>query len=52
VFLCQGGSEAAITPVAFAGFCALTAMATKYNDAPEKALRPFDKNRAGFIMYE
>ena len=40
-----GGSEAAITPLCFAGFCALTAMVTKYNDHPEKASRPFDKNR-------
>lgn len=47
-----GGSEAAITPLCFAGFCALTAMATKYNDTPEKASRPFDKDRAGFIMAE
>lgn len=47
-----GGSEAALTPLCFAGFCALTAMATKYNDTPEKASRPFDKERAGFIMSE
>lgn len=47
-----GGSEAAITPLCFAGFCALTAMATKFNDSPEKASRPFDKDRAGFIMSE
>lgn len=40
-----GGSEAALTPVSYAGFCALTAMATKYNDTPEKASRPFDKDR-------
>ncbi len=43
-----GGSEAAITPLCFAGFCALTAMATKYNDTPEKASRPFDKDRLEF----
>jgi len=47
-----GGSEAALTPLCFAGFCALTAMAVKYNDTPEKASRPFDKDRAGFIMGE
>jgi len=47
-----GGSEAAVTPLCYAGFCALTAMATKYNDTPEKASRPFDKDRAGFIMSE
>lgn len=40
-----GGSEAALTPLCFAGFCALTAMSTKYNDTPEKASRPFDKDR-------
>jgi len=47
-----GGSEAALTPLCFAGFCALTAMVTKYNDTPEKASRPFDKDRAGFVMGE
>jgi 3-oxoacyl-[acyl-carrier-protein] synthase II len=47
-----GGSEAALTPLCYAGFCALTAMATKYNDTPEKASRPFDSDRAGFIMAE
>lgn len=40
-----GGSEAALTPLCFAGFCALTAMATKYNENPEQASRPFDKTR-------
>lgn len=38
--------------MAFAGFCALSAMATKFNDAPERASRPFDKDRAGFVMGE
>jgi 3-oxoacyl-[acyl-carrier-protein] synthase II len=47
-----GGSEAALTPLCYAGFCALTAMAIKYNDTPEKASRPFDSDRAGFIMAE
>lgn len=47
-----GGAEAALTPLCFAGFVALTAMAVKYNDTPEKASRPFDKDRAGFIMSE
>lgn len=47
-----GGSEAALTPLSYAGFCALTAMATKYNDTPDKASRPFDKDRAGFVMGE
>lgn len=47
-----GGTEAAITPVAIGGFCALKALSTKYNDTPEKASRPFDANRDGFIMSE
>jgi len=47
-----GGSEAAITPVSFAGFCAMKAMCTKYNDDPTKASRPFDMDRAGFVMGE
>jgi 3-oxoacyl-[acyl-carrier-protein] synthase II len=46
-----GGSEAAITPFAYASFCSMKAMSTR-NDAPEKASRPFDKNRDGFIMGE
>ena len=47
-----GGSEAAITPLCFAGFVSLTAMVTKFNDTPEKASRPFDIDRAGFVMGE
>lgn len=47
-----GGSEAAITPLCYAGFVALTAMVTKFNDTPEKASRPFDKDRGGFVMGE
>lgn len=46
-----GGSEAAITPFAYASFCAMKAMST-HNAAPEKASRPFDRNRDGFIMGE
>jgi 3-oxoacyl-[acyl-carrier-protein] synthase II len=46
-----GGSEAAITPFAYASFCAMKAMSTR-NDAPAKASRPFDRNRDGFIMGE
>jgi 3-oxoacyl-[acyl-carrier-protein] synthase II len=46
-----GGSEAAITPFAYATFCAMKAMSTR-NDVPEKASRPFDRNRDGFIMGE
>jgi 3-oxoacyl-[acyl-carrier-protein] synthase II len=46
-----GGTEAAVTPLGFAGFCALKALSTR-NDAPEKASRPFDKERNGFVMAE
>lgn len=46
-----GGSEAAITPFAYASFCSMKAMSTR-NDAPEKACRPFDHGRDGFIMGE
>jgi 3-oxoacyl-[acyl-carrier-protein] synthase II len=46
-----GGSEAAFTPVAFAGFCAMRAMSTR-NDDPDHASRPFDRDRDGFVMGE
>lgn len=48
----SGGSEAAMTPFGFAGFCSLKAMATKFNDSPAKGSRPFDKDRGGFVMGE
>lgn len=47
-----GGAEAAITHMGFGGFCALKALSTAYNDEPERASRPFDKKRDGFIMGE
>uniref|UniRef100_A0A7S1XSM4 3-oxoacyl-[acyl-carrier-protein] synthase n=1 Tax=Phaeomonas parva TaxID=124430 RepID=A0A7S1XSM4_9STRA len=47
-----GGSEAALTPLCFAGFASMKAMVTSYNDDPTKASRPFDKDRAGFVMGE
>lgn len=47
-----GGSEAAITHMGFGGFCALKALSTAYNDSPERASRPFDKNRDGFVIGE
>ncbi len=47
----SGGSEAAITPLALAGFCSMKALSTR-NDEPEKASRPFDKERDGFVMAE
>ena len=46
-----GGSEAVISPLAFGGFCAMHALSTR-NDEPEKASRPFDMERDGFIMGE
>ncbi len=47
-----GGSEAAITRLGYAGFCNMKAMSTDFNDTPEKASRPFDKLRDGFVMGE
>ncbi len=47
-----GGTEAAITKLSVAGFCRLQALATKYNDTPQIASRPFDKERDGFVMGE
>ncbi|NLY76642.1 MAG: beta-ketoacyl-ACP synthase II [Tissierellia bacterium] len=46
-----GGSEAAITPVALAGFSSMKALSTR-NHEPSKASRPFDKDRDGFVMGE
>lgn len=47
-----GGAEATITPLCYAGFCAMKAMATGYNDDPTAGSRPFDKDRGGFVMGE
>lgn len=46
-----GGVESSITPLSVGGFCALKALSTR-NDEPEKASRPFDKDRDGFVMGE
>jgi len=46
-----GGSEAAISPLSLAGFCSMKALSTR-NHEPEKASRPFDANRDGFVMAE
>jgi len=46
-----GGTEATLTPLGLAGFCAARAMSER-NDAPEKASRPFDKGRDGFVAAE
>lgn len=45
----SGGAEATVCEIGIAGFCALRALSTR-NDAPEKASRPFDKDRDGFVM--
>ena len=47
-----GGTEASIVPFAIGGFQMLKALSTKRNDTPEKASRPFDKDRDGFVMGE
>jgi|SRR5579871_1860821 len=47
-----GGAEAAVCPLGIAGFIACRAMATNFNDAPERASRPYDKDRDGFVMGE
>ncbi len=46
-----GGTEAAITALSIAGFCSMKAMSTR-NHEPEKAVRPFDRDRDGFVMGE
>lgn len=46
-----GGTEAAITPLSFAGFCSAKAMSTRNNES-QRASRPFDKDRDGFVMGE
>ncbi|MCA9872646.1 MAG: beta-ketoacyl-[acyl-carrier-protein] synthase family protein, partial [Anaerolineales bacterium] len=47
-----GGVEGLIHESAVAGFAAMRAMATSFNDAPEQASKPFDKNREGFVLSE
>jgi 3-oxoacyl-[acyl-carrier-protein] synthase II len=47
-----GGAEAAICPIGIAGFNACRALSTAFNDTPEKASRPYDKDRDGFVMGE
>ncbi len=47
-----GGCETAICPIGIAGFLACKALSTSYNDTPEKASRPWDEGRDGFVMGE
>jgi 3-oxoacyl-[acyl-carrier-protein] synthase II len=47
----SGGSEAAVTPIGLASFCAARSLSTR-NDDPEGASRPFDKDRDGFVLSE
>lgn len=47
-----GGAEAAICRIGIAGFSACKALTTHFNDTPEKASRPYDENRDGFLMGE
>ena len=47
-----GGAESAVCRLGIAGFIACKALATKFNDAPEKGSRPYDKDRDGFVMGE
>ena len=47
-----GGAEAAICRIGLAGFSAARALSTSYNETPEKASRPYDKGRDGFVMGE
>ena len=51
VMVC-GGSEAVIGKIGIAGFCASKALSTKFNDTPERASRPYDRDRDGFVMGE
>jgi 3-oxoacyl-[acyl-carrier-protein] synthase II len=47
-----GGAEASVCPIGIAGFIACRAMSTNFNDTPQKASRPYDKDRDGFVMGE
>jgi 3-oxoacyl-[acyl-carrier-protein] synthase II len=51
IAMLAGGAEATITDVAMGGFCSMKAMSTR-NDEPERASRPFDRERDGFVMAE
>ena len=48
----SGGTEAPLTALGLGGFCSIQAVSTGYNDTPDRASRPFDKDRDGFVMGE
>jgi 3-oxoacyl-[acyl-carrier-protein] synthase II len=48
----SGGADACVTPGMIFGFCRMRAVATRYNDAPASASRPFDRGRDGFVLGE
>ena len=47
-----GGAESCIHPLAVGGFARARSLATSFNDSPEKASRPFDSDREGFVVGE
>jgi 3-oxoacyl-[acyl-carrier-protein] synthase II len=47
-----GGAESPVSRISFAGFCASRALSTGFNDTPERASRPYDRDRDGFVMGE
>ena len=47
-----GGSEAPLTMMSVGGFCSMKALCATFNDEPEKASRPFDRDRSGFVIAE
>lgn len=47
-----GGAESCIHPLAIGGFARARSLATDFNDIPEKASRPFDADRRGFVVGE
>jgi 3-oxoacyl-[acyl-carrier-protein] synthase II len=47
-----GGAEAAVCPIGIAGFVACRALSTRFNDEPQRASRPYDRDRDGFVMGE
>jgi 3-oxoacyl-[acyl-carrier-protein] synthase II len=47
-----GGAESPVNPISLAGFCACRALSTHFNDTPQRASRPFDKDRDGFVIGE